>query len=49
MRTPPPRWWACSPTRCGAGARPGHWLKRLVPEMARAVTQQARALVEPFL
>jgi ADP-ribosyl-[dinitrogen reductase] hydrolase len=35
--------------RCGAGALPRHWLKRLVPEMSRAVTEQARSLVEPFL
>ncbi|WP_029001233.1 ADP-ribosyl-[dinitrogen reductase] hydrolase [Azohydromonas australica] len=35
--------------RCGAGALPRHWLQRLVPDVARAVTQQTKALVAPFL
>ncbi|WP_157270410.1 ADP-ribosyl-[dinitrogen reductase] hydrolase [Azohydromonas aeria] len=35
--------------RCGAAALPRHWLRRLAPEVAREVTQQARALVAPFV
>lgn len=35
--------------RCGAAALPRHWLKRLVPDVARAITEQTRALVAPFL
>jgi ADP-ribosyl-[dinitrogen reductase] hydrolase len=35
--------------RCGVGALPRHWLQRLVPDVARAVTEQTKALVAPFL
>lgn len=35
--------------RCGAGALPRHWLQRLAPDVARAVTEQTKALVAPFL
>ncbi|MDZ5460994.1 ADP-ribosyl-[dinitrogen reductase] hydrolase [Azohydromonas lata] len=35
--------------RCGAAALPRHWLKRLVPDVARAITEQTRLLVAPFL
>jgi ADP-ribosyl-[dinitrogen reductase] hydrolase len=35
--------------RCGAAALPRHWLKRLAPEVARAVTVQTEALIAPFL
>lgn len=31
--------------RCGARALPQHWLRRLLPDVTRAVTEQATALL----